>query len=180
MTSWLPTTPGFRKCSRCRVERHDRCNGPTDCGCTDPGHRPLDTYMGGNMTMDNGAAQQDGDPTSVYFEDIQGEVDPRDPMPGMVGFYLPEAIYDQLAGAAELQDRDPVMVLKRAVQHYLGCSRSRCAHVHDEIPQAPKSATTSKAARAAKKGTEKATEAKPGPEPGLEVETGAEEAVAAT
>lgn len=154
MTMWPPTTAGLRACSRCRVGRHDRCNGPTDCGCSEPGHRQTDNaYMGMVDMTDNGTEISSDTMTTLPGQPV-AYVDAVD-APGMVGFFLPEEIYEQLAGAAELQDRDPVMVLKRAVVHYLTCSRGRCAHVHDEVPKSATTATTSGEARGEAKGAGK-------------------------
>lgn len=65
----LPT--GWRRpCMRCRVDRHDRCSGPFECGCQDPSHRvPEDgTETPDRHTITTGAMEWTGDMIRMIAE----------------------------------------------------------------------------------------------------------------
>lgn len=136
----LPTTGWKRTCPRCKVDRHDRCIGPGECGCDNPAHQPpVEEWDGGAFdaadTEQLGAAQlTDAGPEQL------GQVHHIDPDDETVIVEMRTALYAQLREAAVLQDRDPGVVLKRALEHYLslGCQRGiSCRHSYDERPKSP-------------------------------------------
>ena len=117
-TSWK------RPCPRCRVDRHDRCIGAQDCGCTDPTHQA--------QAADNQLA---GTGFYAVGEEGTGGVYHLDPDDETVIIEMSTRQYAQLLQAAQAQERDPGVVLRRALEHYLTLECRwgiRCRHTHDE------------------------------------------------
>lgn len=116
-----------RKCGRCRVDRHDRCTGQLDCGCDDPSH-PWNQEEASAM-----ADVETGDDTNASVAEMGGdaELGPGEEETVIIELYT--GLYRRLLEAANVQDRDPAVVLRRAIDHYLGCPRPKgCMHAHDE------------------------------------------------
>lgn len=112
-SGWKPS------CPRCKVGRHDRCVGAMECGCQDPAHAAPEFDP-----ADPAAIDQPG----------PGQLHHLDPDDETVIIEMQTRLYAQLREAGALQDRDPGVVLRRALEHYLWCERAGCRHEHDERP----------------------------------------------
>lgn len=117
------------KCPRCRVDRHDRCIGPMDCGCDDPAHEVLEPG-----DWDNGVAEAADAAGEQGMGGGLGQVHQLDPDAETVIIEMNTVLYGLLVAAGQLQDRDPGVVLRRALEHYLWGCGSGCRHDHDERP----------------------------------------------
>lgn len=62
---------GWRpRCARCRVDRHDRCVGPLDCGCEDESHVPPPPEI---IEYDHPLTQEEYDAIVRRWEQAQTE-----------------------------------------------------------------------------------------------------------
>lgn len=91
-----------------------------DCGCQDPEHQAPEWAPPGEGHQGEGQ--------------LEGTVHHIDPDDETVIVEMQTRLYAQLVEAAQLQDRDPGVVLRRALEHYLAGCEAGCRHEHDERP----------------------------------------------